>query len=89
MNSINPDLEFTIEIEGDFENKRLPTLRFEIWSTKEKIRHSYCKKGMRSKVLTEKTEFTIRESEVRYIDKWDEQMIRYDGWGDKHRRESK
>ena len=37
MNYINPDLEFTIEKESDFQNVRLPTL--EIWSTNEKIRH--------------------------------------------------
>ena len=41
MNSINPDLKFTIENENDFENGRLPTLAFEIWSCKEGIRHSY------------------------------------------------
>ena len=54
MNSINPDLEFTIEMESDFENNRLPTLGFEMWSTREKIRHSYYEKGMRSQVLTQK-----------------------------------
>ena len=54
MNSINPDLQFTIEKESDFENKRLPTLGFEMWSTKDKIRHSYYEKEMRSQVLTEK-----------------------------------
>ena len=54
MNSINPDLEFTVEKEKDFENNRLPTLGFELWSTREKIRHSYYEKSMRSQVLTEK-----------------------------------
>ena len=54
MNAINEDLEFTIEKESDFENKRLPTLGFELWSTKERLRHSYYEKGMRSQVLTEK-----------------------------------
>ena len=54
MNAINPDLEFTIEKEKDFENGRLPTLGFELWSEKEKIRHSYYEKEMRSQVLTEK-----------------------------------
>ena len=54
MNSINPDLEFTVEKESDFEKKRLPTLGFEMWLTKEKIRHSYFEKGMKSQVLTEK-----------------------------------
>ena len=54
MNAINPDLEFTIEKEKDFENERLPTLGFELWSEKERIRHSYYEKEMRSQVLTEK-----------------------------------
>ena len=44
MNAINPDLEFTIEKEKDFENERLPTLGFELWSEKERIRHSYYEK---------------------------------------------
>ena len=54
MNSINPDLEFAVEKENDFEKKRLPTLGFELGLTKEKIRHFYFEKGMRSQVLTEK-----------------------------------
>ena len=54
MNAINPDLEFTVEKETDFDNNRLPTLGFEMWSTREKIRHSYYEKEMRSQVLTQK-----------------------------------
>ena len=54
MNYVNDDLKFTIERESDFENGRLPTLAFEIWSTKEGIRHSYYEKGMRSQILTQK-----------------------------------
>ena len=54
MNYVNDDLKFTIEREADFENGRLPTLAFEIWSTKEGIRHSYYEKGMRSQILTQK-----------------------------------
>ena len=37
MNNINSDLRFTVETENDFDNKRLPTLSFEIWSCKEGI----------------------------------------------------
>ena len=44
MNQINPDLQFTIEKETDFHNNRLPTVGFELWSTREKIRHSYYEK---------------------------------------------
>ena len=54
MNSINKDLEFTIEKETDFQNAKLPTLGFELWSTRESLRHSYFEKPMKSQVLTEK-----------------------------------
>ena len=54
MNSVNPDLKFTTEIESDFETQRLPTLSFEIWSEAEGIRHSYFEKPMRSQILTSK-----------------------------------
>ena len=54
MNSISEDLQFTSETENDFENKRLPTLAFQIWSDKEGIRHSYFEKSMRSQILTMK-----------------------------------
>ena len=43
MNYICDDLKFTTETERDFDKKRLPTLSFETWSTKEGIRHSYLK----------------------------------------------
>ena len=52
MNDINEDLRFTTEIEDDFENKRLPTLSFEIWCGEDGIRHSYFEKSMRSQILT-------------------------------------
>ena len=52
MNSINADLKFTTEQESDFENGRLPTLSFEIWSDHSGIRHSYYEKPMRTQILT-------------------------------------
>ena len=52
MNSINPDLKFTTEIETDFKTGRLPTLSFEIWSELGGIRHSYFEKEMRAQILT-------------------------------------
>ena len=54
MNSISEDLKFTFETEYDFPKKRLPTLAFELWSTKEGIRFSYFEKEMRNQVLTQK-----------------------------------
>ena len=41
MNAINPDLIFTTETEKDFENGRLPTLSFKLWSDKDGLRFSY------------------------------------------------
>ena len=35
MNSINPDLVFTTETELDFDNGRLQTLSFQLWSERE------------------------------------------------------
>ena len=52
MNSINPDLTFTTETENDFENLRLPTLSFQLWSDKTGLRFSYFEKSMRSQLLT-------------------------------------
>ena len=31
MESVNPDLKFTVELEQDFQNKKLPTLDTSIW----------------------------------------------------------
>ena len=54
MNYVNKDLKFTIERETDFPNKRLPTLAFQLWSTKEGVCHAYYEKEMRNQVLTPK-----------------------------------
>ena len=54
MNCINDDLKFTTELETDFDNGRLPTLSFEMWSEKAGIKHSYYEKPMRSQILTHK-----------------------------------
>ena len=49
MNSINKDLEFTVECQEEFENERLPTLDFAIWQNKDgKIEHSYYQKEMKT-----------------------------------------
>ena len=42
MNSINEDLEFTVETEDDYQDKKLPTLDFSIWQEKcGYINHTY------------------------------------------------
>ena len=52
MNDINEDLQFTTEIEEEFDNRRLPTLSFEMWCAEDGIRHSYYEKPMRYQILT-------------------------------------
>ena len=71
MNSINPDLKFTTEVEEDFPTRRLPTLSFEIWSNERGIVHSYYEKPMRSQFLTmsrssqaERNKFSILVNEM-------------------------
>ena len=51
MNSVNPDLKFTMELVTDFEENRLPTLSFTMWPGERKIFHSYFEKSMKNQVL--------------------------------------
>ena len=52
MNSINKNLQFTVECEDDYEDKKLPTLDFKIWQEKDgKINHTYYQKEMKSPYL--------------------------------------
>ena len=51
MNSINPDLQFTVETQDDFERQRLPTLDFELWKEGNLIRHSYFQKKMKTPLV--------------------------------------
>ena len=52
MNSINPDLEFTVECQEDFENEKLPTLDFSIWQEQDHtINHTYFQKDMKTPYL--------------------------------------
>ena len=51
VNSINPDLVFTVECEDDFPEKRLPTLDFYLWVVRGIILWSYYEKSMRSQLV--------------------------------------
>ena len=51
MNSINPDLKFTMELCEDFPKNRLPTLSFSIWAEKGGLKHTYYEKSMKNQVL--------------------------------------
>ena len=45
MNSINPNLEFTVECQEEFDNEKLPTLDFAIWQEENGvINHTYYQK---------------------------------------------
>ena len=49
MNSINSDLEFTIETPEDFPEEKLPTLDFKIWQEPDKtINHCYYQKEVKT-----------------------------------------
>ena len=53
MNGINPDLQFTVESEEDFPNKRLQTLDFETWTQPDgTISHSFFEKSMQTPYVT-------------------------------------
>ena len=51
MNSINEDLNFTMELCTDFVDGRLPTLSFSIWQGVDRIEHSYFEKAMKNQTL--------------------------------------
>ena len=51
MNSISPDLHFTIEVTDDFADNKLPTLSFSIWEEIWGLSHSYFEKDVRSQIL--------------------------------------
>ena len=49
MNSINSDLEFTVETEDDFADKKLPTLDFSMWQEQDgTINHTYYQKEIKT-----------------------------------------
>ena len=54
MESINPDLRFTIELEADFHDKKLPTLDTNIWFSRPEsgapiVQYEFFEKSMNSK----------------------------------------
>ena len=51
MNSVNPDLTFTMELCSDFPNNRLPTLSFAVWPEIDGLHHTYYEKEMKNQTL--------------------------------------
>ena len=53
MNSIIYFLNLTIEIEDDFEEKKLPTLDVKIWYQENKVMHEHFEKEMKPNLVLE------------------------------------
>ena len=51
MNSVNSDLEFTMELCTDFEGGKLPTLSFSLYMSNGGIEHTYFEKSMKNQTL--------------------------------------
>ena len=51
MNSVNKDLEFTMELCTDFEDNKLPTLSFSLYMSENGIEHTYFEKTMKNQTL--------------------------------------
>ena len=52
MNSVNMDLEFTVESPEDFEGEKLPTLDFKVWQEEDQsLNHTYYQKEMKSPLV--------------------------------------
>ena len=52
MNSINEDLEFTVESQEEFENEQLPTLDFTLWINEiGELNHTYYQKPMKTPLV--------------------------------------
>ena len=73
MNSINPDLVFTVECEDDFPEKRLPTLDFYLWVVRGIILCSYYEKSMRSQLVMMKIS---AQGELQKMDILSNELIR-------------
>ena len=52
MNSVNSDLQFSMEICKDFEEGKLPTLSFSNWPEENGLMHTYFEKIMRNQILS-------------------------------------
>ena len=49
MNSVNPNLEFTVETPEDFEQERLSPLDFTLWQEQDgTLNHSYFQKEVKT-----------------------------------------
>ena len=55
MNHINPDLTFTTEVAEDYENKKLPTLDFNLWMKEDMtLTHNYYEMPMKTQMMLDR-----------------------------------
>ena len=65
MESIFPELKFTMEIEDDFVNKRLPTLDFDLYVEDQKvIRHGFYEKPINTPFVTMERSALAEQSKI-------------------------
>ena len=52
MEAINPDLKFTVEIQEEYEDNKMPTLDFKSWLLRNgHLLHTYYEKPMKNQLL--------------------------------------
>ena len=68
MNDINTDLEFTVECEDDFVDKKLPTLDFQIWQDKNGVvNHTYYQKPMKTPLVIMARSATPNQQKIQIL----------------------
>ena len=64
MNSINPDLKFTLETAEDYEDGKHPTLDFSYWQEEGKILHEYYEKSMKTPLVIMKRSAMCQKQKI-------------------------
>ena len=68
MNDINSDLEFTVECEDDFLDKKLPTLDFQLWQDKNGVvNHTYYQKPMKTPLVIMARSATPNQQKIQIL----------------------
>ena len=71
MNSIFPNIKFTIEVEDDFESKRLPTLDTELWLDRSDkgnfLKYSFYEKPMKNPFCIMKSSAMSEKSKIQIL----------------------
>ena len=67
MNSVNKDLEFTMELCSDFVDLKLPTLSFSLYMSDKGIEHTYYEKSMKNQILVMERSALSRQQIMRIM----------------------